>query len=76
MIAIIDYGVGNLFSLTSSFKAIGEDVIITNDIKTIKSAIPIDEIPSALCPKSVANTAQEHIIEALIEDAEKPHTPE
>ncbi len=38
MIAIIDYGVGNLFSLTSSFKAIGEDVIITNDIKTIKSA--------------------------------------
>ncbi len=38
MIAIIDYGVGNLFSLTSSFKAIGEDVIITSDIETIKKA--------------------------------------
>ncbi len=38
MIAIIDYGVGNLFSLTSSFKAIGEDVIITNDEEIIKKA--------------------------------------
>lgn len=38
MIAIIDYGVGNLFSLTSSFKAIGADVIVTNNIEVIKSA--------------------------------------
>ena len=38
MIAIIDYGVGNLFSLTSSFKAIGEEVIITSDIEIIKKA--------------------------------------
>ncbi len=38
MIAIIDYGVGNLFSLCSSFKAIGEDAIITNDKKVIDSA--------------------------------------
>ncbi len=35
MIAIIDYGVGNLFSLKSSFKAIGEDAIVTNDEKII-----------------------------------------
>lgn len=38
MIAIIDYGVGNLFSLTSSFKAIGEDVVITGDPKIIEKA--------------------------------------
>ena len=38
MIAIIDYGVGNLFSLTSSFKAIGEEVIITGDVEMIKKA--------------------------------------
>lgn len=31
MIAIIDYGVGNLFSLRSSFAAIGEEAIVTND---------------------------------------------
>ena len=38
MIAIIDYGVGNLFSLTSSFKKIGVDVVATADKQVIKSA--------------------------------------
>ena len=38
MIAIIDYGVGNLFSLVSSLKAIGEDAIITNNSEDIKKA--------------------------------------
>lgn len=38
MIAIIDYGVGNLFSLVSSFKAIGADAVITSDKNTIKKA--------------------------------------
>ncbi len=38
MIAIIDYGVGNLFSLESSFKAIGEDVIVTADKAEIEKA--------------------------------------
>lgn len=31
MIAIIDYGVGNLFSLKSSFEKIGEKAIVTGD---------------------------------------------
>ncbi len=38
MIAIIDYGVGNLFSLKSSFNAVGADVEVTGDIKKIESA--------------------------------------
>ena len=38
MIAIIDYGVGNLFSLVSSLKAIGQEAIITSDIEDIKKA--------------------------------------
>lgn len=38
MIAIIDYGVGNLFSLSSSFKAIGADTIITGDPDQIRKA--------------------------------------
>lgn len=38
MIAIIDYGVGNLFSLSSSFKAIGADTVITGDAEVIKKA--------------------------------------
>lgn len=31
MIAVVDYGVGNLFSLKSSFAAIGADVTVTSD---------------------------------------------
>lgn len=38
MIAIVDYGVGNLFSLKSSFAAIGADTIITPDPEVIKKA--------------------------------------
>ncbi len=38
MIAIIDYGVGNLFSLNSSFKSIGIETIVTSDIEVIKNA--------------------------------------
>ena len=38
MIAIIDYGVGNLFSLKSSLAAIGADAVVTADPEVIKSA--------------------------------------
>ena len=38
MIAIIDYGVGNLFSLGSSFDEIGVQTVITADEDVIKSA--------------------------------------
>ena len=38
MIAIVDYGVGNLFSLVSSFSAIGEDAVATSDVELIKKA--------------------------------------
>ena len=38
MIAVIDYGVGNLFSLTSSLKAIGAEAVVTGDAEVIKKA--------------------------------------
>ena len=38
MIAIIDYGVGNLFSLRSSFAAIGHDVIVSGDRAVLEKA--------------------------------------
>lgn len=38
MIAIIDYGVGNLFSLKCSFQSIGADICVTSDPKIISSA--------------------------------------
>lgn len=38
MIAIVDYGVGNLFSLKSSFAEIGADVTVTSDAEVIRAA--------------------------------------
>ena len=38
MTAIVDYGIGNLFSLVSSFSEIGEDAVVTSDARTIESA--------------------------------------
>lgn len=38
MIAIIDYGVGNLFSIESSLKVLSIDCIVTNDVEEIVSA--------------------------------------
>ena len=35
MISIVDYGVGNLFSLSSSLKSIGADTIVTSDKQKI-----------------------------------------
>ena len=38
MMTIIDYGVGNLFSLCSSFRYIGEEVRVTSDRREIENA--------------------------------------
>ena len=38
MVAIVDYGVGNLFSLCCSLKAIGVDACITSDVEEIKKS--------------------------------------
>ena len=38
MIAVIDYGVGNLFSLCCSLNSIGADAVVTSDVDVIKKA--------------------------------------
>ncbi|MBO5373928.1 MAG: imidazole glycerol phosphate synthase subunit HisH [Clostridia bacterium] len=38
MIAVIDYGVGNLFSLSSSLESIGANSVVTSDKEIIKRA--------------------------------------
>ncbi|MDP4134106.1 MAG: imidazole glycerol phosphate synthase subunit HisH [Bacillota bacterium] len=41
MIAVIDYGVGNLYSLKSSFDSIGAKITVTGDEKEIRKASKI-----------------------------------
>ncbi|MGN1095836.1 MAG: imidazole glycerol phosphate synthase subunit HisH [Eubacteriales bacterium] len=38
MIAIVDYGVGNIFSLRSSFSKIGYDAVLASDEKTLRNS--------------------------------------
>ncbi len=38
MIAIVDYGVGNLFSLNCSFQKVGAETVLARDRKTIENA--------------------------------------
>lgn len=38
MVSIIDYGVGNLYSLKSSFSAIGEEAVVTSDKTVIENS--------------------------------------
>ena len=38
MVAIVDYGVGNLFSLSSSFLSIGAKTVVTSDPAVLRSA--------------------------------------
>ena len=38
MIAVVDYGVGNLYSLTCSLRHIGADSVVTRDPETLKNA--------------------------------------
>ncbi len=38
MIAVVDYGVGNLFSLVSSLSAVGAEAVVTGDGEVIKKA--------------------------------------
>ena len=38
MVAIVDYGVGNLFSLKSSLVAVGADVLVTGEEKDLRNA--------------------------------------
>ncbi|MBQ9714682.1 MAG: imidazole glycerol phosphate synthase subunit HisH [Clostridia bacterium] len=38
MIAIVDYGVGNLFSLVASFEKVGAETVVTSEVETIERA--------------------------------------
>ena len=59
MTAIIYYGVGNLFSLKSSFAAIGAETVVTSDPDTLRQAeklvLPQLYQPQALIPEFIGN---------------------
>ena len=70
MIAIIDYGVGNLFSLKSSFEHIGADIIVTGDKDKIKSADKLI-LPGVGAFKDAAEKLRVNGLDELIKEQAK-----
>ena len=71
MVAIIDYGVGNLFSLKSSFSSIGAEVVVTSDPNVIRVADKII-LPGVGAFEDAAKKLFESGLGALlIEEAER-----
>ncbi|MGM9916234.1 imidazole glycerol phosphate synthase subunit HisH [Anaerotignum sp.] len=71
MIAIIDYGVGNLFSLQSSLKFIGAEAKVTKDIEEIRKADRIILPGVGAFEDAIAKLRQSGMEKVVLEEATK-----
>ena len=71
MVAIVDYGVGNLFSLVSSFRAIGVDAVATRDKKVIESAERIILPGVGAFGDAIKKLKESSLAEVVISEAKK-----
>ena len=67
MIAIVDYGVGNLFSLKSSLAAIGAEVVVTKDAALLRSAHKLN-LPGAGAFEDAARKLRECGLDTVIKE--------
>ena len=74
MLAIIDYGVGNLFSLQSSLKYIGQEAVVTSDPETIRRADRII-LPGVGAYEDAARKLRETGMAELVTEAAKAGKP-
>ncbi|MBO5047231.1 MAG: imidazole glycerol phosphate synthase subunit HisH [Clostridia bacterium] len=71
MIAIVDYGVGNLFSLSSSLAAIGAEVVVTGDADVIRAADKILLPGVGAFEDAIAKLRASGLDEVVCEEARK-----
>lgn len=71
MLAIIDYGVGNLFSLQCSLKKIGVDAVVTKDAQVIKSADRIILPGVGAFGDAINKLRSTGLVDTIKEEAEK-----
>ena len=74
MIAIIDYGVGNLFSLSHSVSAVGAEPVVTGDAEVIRQADHI-LLPGVGAFGDAARKLRETGLDAVVQDAAAAGTP-
>ncbi len=65
MVAVIDYGVGNLFSLRSSFAAIGHEAAVTADPAVIRAADKL-VLPGVGAFRDAADKLRESGLDAVV----------
>lgn len=71
MIAIIDYGVGNLFSLSASLKFLGAETKVTNKEEDLRTADRIILPGVGAFEDAIAKLRATGLVEAILEEAEK-----
>ena len=71
MIAIIDYGVGNLFSLKCSFSAIGAETVVTGDREVIEKCDKIILPGVGAFSDSIDKLKKTGLADVLIAEAKK-----
>jgi len=74
MIAIVDYGVGNLFSLKSSLDAIGVESVVTSDAAVLRSADKI-LLPGVGAFEDAAKKLRDSGLAALIQELAEAGKP-
>ena len=74
MIAIVDYGVGNLFSLKSSLAAVGEDAVVTAAPQTLCAADTII-LPGVGAFEDAARKLRDSGLAELIKDLARAGKP-
>ncbi len=65
MIAIIDYGMGNLRSVQKGFERVGHEAVVTSDAKTILSASKVVLPGVGAFPDCMRNLREYGLIDAV-----------
>jgi glutamine amidotransferase len=71
MVAIVDYGVGNLFSLRSSLVAIGAEAVVTSDADVLRRANKIILPGVGAFGDAAAKLRESGLGEIVVEEAKK-----
>lgn len=71
MLAVIDYGVGNLFSLQCSLKKIGAEAVVTDDENIIRAADRIILPGVGAFGDAVRKLRESGLFDVVIEEAQK-----
>ena len=74
MIAIVDYGVGNLFSVRSSFARIGAEAVVTSEESVIRNADKI-MLPGVGAFEDAAKKLQKSGLDMLLKEEVKKGKP-